>query len=183
MTHTIEDYDGEHTNGTRTGDGLLTVDAFIIAVLALETVNFALLAYVIFWTARAGDRIINRLAQSVGLQRGKNPSILSGVRAHFAPKLPKPQPSEPLEGELIPANGGPTLDLSNINMDQLKGLAQQYLGQGGQDQTGVTLAQKFLEGSLTQKDLTSAIPFFLKQIRMPNGQAQLTGPSSTSRWD
>jgi hypothetical protein len=183
VTHTIEDHDGQTTEGLRPGDGILTVDPFILGVLALETVNFALLAYIIYWTIRAGDRILNRLSQSLGLNRGKNPSILSGVRAHLTPRLPQPA-SEPLEGELIPSNGG-GIDLTNVSMDQLQGLAKQYLGNaanGGGDSTGIQLAQKFLNGSLKQGDITQAIPWFLSQIRSQPGQPQLPS-SSTSRWD
>lgn len=165
---------------TRRGDGELTAELLDPFILGLEIVNFALLIYLLRSWLTTANKLVNQILQKIGLRVGAGESILEKVKRLASHGL-APQTSFSTGVQPSPP-GSPTSEQGQqIDVGQLQALAKQYLPGLQKGSTEAELVGKFLQGKLTEKDLTKAIPLFLGFLRQSN-QAPPGVPPQFTRW-
>lgn len=109
------------------------MDPFLVAIVVLELLNFALLAWVVRWTVRAGRNVIQGVLKSLHLRRGNEESPVSQLSGIVGALSGKGTGNE--RGESSPGTEGLDWDALGerfgVSGEVAKQFAAQFLGPAG----------------------------------------------------
>lgn len=141
----------------------LYVAVIATVALAVECANTVGIAYGVHWMLASGKNIVGKIAQAIGLQRGKDGSILDQIKSW----IPKAGAIDNNGGDDQEINLG---ELGTFTPSQLQGMAKQFLGKGktGIAPQGVDILQKLASGK--DVNMMEGLPWLYQLLMQPNQQ-------------